>query len=410
MVNKYHKIVGGADRYALELTQMLLKNGHQVAFLSPKYSDDLPADYPLYSIRSGLTRSDWRRASVFRAARAYCDGIYNMAAAASMKRALKEFRPDIVHCHNLFYQISPSVVHVAHAYGIPVVQTLHDYQVVCASNSLFAQGKICEECRKSFFNILRQRCYNDSILASWMAFSARIVHAATGLYPYGIDHYIAPSRSVIDRIASFGLKRMPPISHVPHFVAANEIEPNYTPGEYALFFGGFIAYKGVETLLEAVRLSPCKLILAGSGPHENAIRQKIKDMGLDHATMVGFKSGAELSALIRNARVVIVPSEVYETFGLVVVEAYAAGKPVIAANIGALPELVTAERGVLFEPGNASDLASKLRDLFPNTELLSQMGRAGREYVIKNHDPKAHVASIVDIYKRTLDRYGKRTK
>ncbi|MBN2308819.1 MAG: glycosyltransferase [Candidatus Hydrogenedentes bacterium] len=400
IVNKYHKITGGADRYALGLAALLTAHGHEPAFVAMDQPDNLPAGYPLYTIPAGVTNATWRTASLAGKARAYAAGVYNRHAARVVAGAIAEFRPDVLHAQNLFYQLSPSVLRAAGAAGVPVVQTLHDYQPVCANNTLHCRGRICEDCKpRRFLNILKNRCYNDSLAASWLAFSAKVVHTAAHLYPAGIDAFIAPSRFLKEKIESFGL-HMPPIQHVNNFLDTAGLDPDYAPGDYALFFGQLLKHKGIFTLLDAVAqaASGMAIAVAGTGPESDEVARRVERLGLSGVRLVGYQSGKALYDLIRRARFVVVPSEWYENQPYAVLESFALGKPVLASAIGGIPELVDDEVGGLFTPGDTAELAAKLAGLGSDTARLREMGMAARHRVAEAHSPEAHLERLLGVY------------
>jgi glycosyltransferase involved in cell wall biosynthesis len=401
VVNKYHKLTGGADRYALDLPRLLMSHGHETAFLSMDQPDNWPADYPLYTVPSGLTNKTWKGAGAGERLSAYLHGVYHRGAGAVMAKAISEFRPDVVHCQNLFYQLSPSVIRAARRAGVTVIQTLHDYQPVCANNVLFTHGHLCEECRpRRFHSILKNRCYNDSASASFLAFSAKVVHTMFGLYPQGVDRFIAPSRFLKAEIESFGVP-MAPIDQLNYFLEPAAYEPQFDPGSYLLFFGQLLKHKGVYTLLTAYeRLGmDVPLVIAGTGPEETGIDRVIAQRSLKGVRRVGYKKGADLFDLIRGARLVIVPSEWYENQPYAVLEAMALGKPVAASSIGGIPEMVDDRVGRLFPPGDATALADVLRELVSDERCLREAGKAARQRVLANHDPAEHIKRLEEIYR-----------
>lgn len=404
IVNKYHKLTGGADRYAIDLARLLAANGHAVAFLAMDQPDNWPADYPLYTVASGLTTKTWNKAGPAAQLRAYAQGLYNVEAERVARRAIAEFRPDVIHLQNIFYQLSPSVIRAARARRIPVVQTLHDYQPVCANNTLHTHGRICEDCRpRRFHSILKNRCYNDSAAASFLAFTAKVLHTTFGLYPNGIARFISPSQFLKEKVESFGIP-LPRIEHVNNFLDTAKYAPAFEPGPYVLFFGQLLKHKGVYTLLDAIERNRIEVpvILAGAGPEAEGLRTRIAQRSLGNISLPGHQSGNDLFDLISGARLVVTPSEWYENQPYSVLEAFALGKPALAANIGGIPELVDDEVGGLFPPGNAPALAAALQDLLPDAARLQDMGKAARLRVERNHNAADHLSRIIEIYAEVI--------
>ena len=407
IVNKYHKITGGADRYAMALAKLLLENGHDVAFIAQEQADNLPSDYVVHSVRAGLTYNTWRSASYLSKARAYFEAIYNTSAAKTMKRVIKEFKPDLIHAHNIFYQISPSVYHVAHSRGIPIVQHLHDYHVVCANSNLFTNGRLCEDCRGYYsLGVLRHRCYNDHLSASWLALSARVIHKVTSLFPKMIDRFVSNSVFVKKKIESFNYS-LAPIDHIPYFCTIIDQEPNFTPGHYIIYFGRIVPHKGLNTLVRAMENIDFPLVIVGTGDGIKVLKDQIRERNLTNIVLVGSKSGDELYDLIRGARFVVVPSEWYEPFGLVVLEAFALGKPVVASRIGGLEELVDPSVGVLFSPGDAHDLVRVVKSFIYDDRKVQQLGEAARIKVLLEYNPDDHLSKLLQSYRLTLQNYNR---
>jgi glycosyltransferase involved in cell wall biosynthesis len=406
IVNKYHKLTGGADRYAMDLARLLIARGHDVAFMAMDQPDNWPADYPLYAVSSGLTTKTWNRAKPAARLRAYAQGVYSFEAGRVAREAIAAFRPDVIHVQNIFNQLSPSVIRAACSCNVPVVQTLHDYQPVCANNTLHAKGRICEDCRpRRFHSILKNRCYNDSAAASFLAFSAKVVHTALRLYPHGIARFISPSRFLKEKVESFGIP-MPTIEHVNNFLDTRKYAPAFDPGEYVLFFGQLLKHKGVYTLLDAIERGRigAPVLIAGAGPEAERLRTELARRNLANVSLAGYKAANELFDVIRGARIVVTPSEWFENQPYAVLEAFALGKPVLASDIGGIPELIDDRVGGLFPPGDAAALAERLSALLGDTPRLREMGRAARERAARNHAPSDHANRLEEIYRAVTSK------
>jgi glycosyltransferase involved in cell wall biosynthesis len=405
VVNKYHKLTGGADRYALDLAKLLHEHGHPVAFLTMDQSDNWTAKYTIYAAPVGLTTKNWNKAGACARARAFVDGVYNRAAEREAERAMEEFRPDVVHLQNIFFQLSPSVIRPAKRRGVPVVQTLHDYQPICANNALHVKGRVCESCRpRRFHNILKNRCYNDSLSASLLAFCAKVIHSATGAYPASVDRFIAPSLFLKEKTETFGVP-MAEIGALDYFLDFEQYEPSFEPGGYILFLGQLLRRKGIFTLLDAAEktCSSVPFVFVGAGPEGEELRAETERRKLRNVSFAGYKSGSELFETIRAARVVVVPSEWYENQPYAILESFALGKPVVASSIGGIPELVNDAVGRLFPPGDSDALAERLDEIIGRDDLLRNMGRAARELVVSRFTPELHLERILKIYQSLID-------
>lgn len=188
----------------------------------------------------------------------------------------------------------------------------------------------------------------------------------------------------------------------PNFIDAARITPCPGDGKYVVYLGRLSSEKGVWTLVRAFEaLKDPLLKIAGTGPLEAVLKGYVRERGITNIEFVGFKAGLEKLELLRGSLFSVVPSEWYETFALVALEAYAAGKPVLASNLGSLPYVVENGRsGLLFEPGNASDLADKTRDLIGRPNVLETMGRYGRRLVDTKYSPEQSYRDLMAIFER----------
>jgi len=239
----------------------------------------------------------------------------------------------------------------------------------------------------------------DSYAASALVALEMHFHKWLNIYQKNIDLFITPSNFVKEKLVKFGMDTRK-IIVLPHFMESKNIQPEYNEGKYLLYAGRLKREKGVDVLIKAMQNLPnVELRIAGTGPQEQALKKSAE--GLSNVKFLGQISKSEMASIYRQALTVIVPSRVWETFGLTVAEAMAFGKPVIAAKMGALPELVIeGQVGLLFESENSADLAEKIDFLVKNTAQAKRMGEAGRKEVEVRLDPEKHVQKIMEIYER----------
>ncbi|HVA85221.1 MAG TPA: glycosyltransferase, partial [Candidatus Saccharimonadales bacterium] len=281
----------------------------------------------------------------------------------ALLRMIDEERPDVVHFQNTFPLISPAAYYAARRSGVAVVQALRNYRPLCANGLFFRDGGVCEDClgRSVPWPGLVHACYRDSALASGVVVAMEAIHHAAGTWRDQIDLYLAPSEFSRTKFieAGFPADR---IAIKPNFVDPDP-GPNEGPGDYALFAGRLAPEKGVLTLVEAWRrVRDLPLRIAGDGPLGDELERFVERHGLaGRVELLGQQPPAAIIDLMKRARVVIFPSEWYETFGRVAAEAFACGVPVVAAKIGAVAEIVADGRtGLHFRPGDAADLAAKV--------------------------------------------------
>jgi glycosyltransferase involved in cell wall biosynthesis len=404
MINKYHHIVGGADRYYFLLSRILTQHGHEVIPFSTQHPENLPSAYAEYFVGNSLTHQNYRAAAAAARARAFVDGIYNWHARKKIEALIEVTKPDIAHLHNFFYQLSPSILEPLRRKNIPVVQTLHDHQPACASHKFLANGKICEACKDSLFSILRQRCYNGDMAASVLAFTAKVTHRLLKLYEERIDQFITPSQYLRNKLIDH---RLPPkkMTYIPHPIDEPAPMPE-VPSKFdntILFIGRLSRHKGIYTLFEAMApLRSFRLQIAGTGDALGDLQRMISERQLQHVELLHFLHKEALALTLAKASLVVVPSECYDNAPLVVYEAFVAGKPVLGARIGGIPELITPELGELFESGNVLDLRQKIEKMMAQPAQLQQMGARARLHARERFSAEKHYEQIMNLYRQFM--------
>jgi len=398
--NKYYFLKGGAERYMFDLQDLLVRHGHVVVPFAMKdgrnrasgWSDRFVSPVETGRVKFGLS-------GLKTAGRV----LYSFEARRKFERLLDEVKPDVIHLHNIYHQISPSILPAAKERGIPVVMTAHDYHLIAPNYSLFHDGEICEHTRPaSYWRAVANRCVKGSAVASALDALAMSLHRALGLYLRNVDKIIAPSAWMAATLEEYGVDGSK-IVQVPHFIDTAQWSPEYR-GDYALFVGRLSPEKGAETLIRAAAIArdvPVRIV--GTGPEDVRLHKLATKLGADNVTFVGWRSGEELKAEYGRARFVVVPSVWYEVFGLTVFEAYAAGKPVIATQIGALGEIVRHdETGKLVSAGDAEGLARAMKALWRSPQRCTLMGRNGRNWIAREFSPEIHYARIMDVYKTVM--------
>ncbi|MDP4175500.1 MAG: glycosyltransferase [Bacteroidota bacterium] len=401
LVNKYNHITGGADTYFISVKELLKKKGHLTAEFCMEDEGNMPSAFQEYFV-FGLTSKTWRRASICNSAKALINSLYNFEALRKFRSLVEQFKPEVVHIHNIFYQISPSFLKVTKERNIPVVGTLHDYHPVCANNNLYHHGKLCKDCfSRSLLYIIRNRCYNESLKASILAYLSFSFRKMSKTYEPLVDIWISPSRFLYDTIAARGFNKNK-LRLLPYMIEPNreEILNRKEDEGYVLFSGRYETHKGVMTLLKAAEnLKNIKFILAGRGPYETNIKNYICIKELHNVEVKSFLCRAELKALIKRARIIVVPSEWYENYPYSILEAMTLGKAVVASSIGGIPELIhDGHSGLLFEAGNVKDLIRKLSDLYFDCEKRILFGLNAIEQVMSINDPESHYEQLLRIY------------
>jgi len=306
------------------------------------------------------------------------------------------FRPDVIHVHNTFPLISPSLYWAAAKRSVPVIQTLHNFRLACPQAMFLRDGKVCEDCMgKIPWRSVLHGCYRGSRVQSAVLTSMITLHRAIGTWSNKVTRYIALNDFCRNKFIEGGL---PPERVVikPNFV--DFPAPIVCKRNGFLFVGRLSSEKGVHVLVQAfAELKGAALRVAGTGPEAHLLHDVV---GL---TVLGPLSKTDVKAEMNGSTALVVPSIWYETFGLVMVEAFACGTPVMASRIGVLPNLVTeGVTGLLFEPGNAQDLAQKMRWAQQHPDEMAAMGRNARTQYEAEFTAERNYQQLMAIYQDAI--------
>ncbi len=401
-VNKYNYLRGGAEKYFIELSKELERAGHQVATFSMRHPKNLPSPWEKYFVSRVSFSENSLYYSLLRPFRV----LYSFEAKRKFTRLIKKFKPDIIHIHNIYHQISPSILPVAKKYNIPVVMHLHDYKLICPNYQLLAHGQICYRCLPNKYSqCLKQRCFKDSFWKSLLAtIEMTLHHKIFHIYKKNINLFIAPSNFMKRTTTAFGWPddKIKVIYNFPEKIR-EEIKSEI--GDYGLYFGRISKEKGINILLEALSLAKdkVKVKIVGSGPEEKNYISSLKSLGLDgQVEFLGSKFGKELFEIIAKAKFVVIPSIWAENMPLTLLESMMAKKVVLVSKTGGLPELINnKENGFIFENGDARDLA-KVIDSLSNYNLV-EMGEKAKKRV-EDLVIEKHLLKILDVYTSLINK------
>jgi len=322
---------------------------------------------------------------------------------------LAQEKPDVVHVHNTFFMVSPSIYGACKARGIPVVQTLHNFRLMCPSVTFFRDGRVCEECvDHGLWRSVYHGCYRDSRPATASVALMVALHRLWGTWDTLVTNYVALTEFGRDKFIAAGLPAQK-IVVKPNFVDPDPGEREQS-GEYALFAGRLSNEKGLSTLLQAWRELPrhYALHVVGDGPERESLESHARLLGLSNVQFRGRLSREETIIAIKHSRFLIVPSGWYETFGMCIVEAFACGTPVICSRLGAMQELVSAGRtGLHFSSGDPNDLAAKIAWAWCHPNKMDAMGREARAEYKAKYTPERNYPMLMEIYRRALATCGR---
>jgi glycosyltransferase involved in cell wall biosynthesis len=400
--NKFHFVKGGAERYYLDVSQRLAARGHTVVPFAMRHPRNETTEYERYFVEEVDYHSALNLAEKVRAG---ARSIYSRETVRRVSELVAREAPAVAHLHNIYHQISPSLIGALARLGVPVVQTLHDYKLVCPGYLLMTQGEICERCKGGrYFNAVKYRCLLDSTAASVVGFLEAALHARLGTYGK-IALFLCPSQFLLEKVAEFGVPREK-LVHFPYFLPLESYLPSYERSDYFIYLGRLSREKGVATLLEALRRRggsrlTCRIL--GEGPLEGMLKAQAAAWGLTNVAFSGYLQGEELQTTIRNAAFTVVPSEWYENLPFAVLESFALGTPVVGARIGGIPEMVIQERtGLTYTSGDAAELADALDWMEVHPDRVVEMGREARKLDEERYAPQAHLERLEALYARVI--------
>lgn len=329
--------------------------------------------------------------------RAFADGLYARSAIKAFRDQLDRDRPDIVHVHDLYPLISPWVLPECKRRRIPTVMSVYDYRLTCPVHNHHFNGRLCTKCLGGReHHCVIQNCRGSR--PESLAFALRNgVARSFGLFSKNVDLYIAPTQFTVDWLVEHAMVAPARAKAIPCVIDLPDEPVDPAQGGYVAFAGRFVPEKGVEVAIAAARQAGLPLWLAGDADGHPAARPG------DNVRFVRTRNRDELAAFYRGARVFVMPSIWFETFGIVVGEAMSHGVPVVASRIGALAETtVDGVTGLLFEPGNVDELAAKLRQLWDDDELCRRLGRGARTHIENTASPRRHAELTIAAYESFL--------
>jgi glycosyltransferase involved in cell wall biosynthesis len=395
-VNNYHYRRGGADSVFLDHSRLFSQMGWKVVPFSMQHPNNFKSPYEKYFIseiefgkKYTLIEKIINSLSI----------IYSFEAKRHIINLLEEENFDICHCHNIYHHISPSILPIVKSYAIPIVMTLHDLKLCCPNYQMLTHDGICERCKKrKYFNTIKHKCIKSSLSLSILIAIESYVHQLTKIYYRNVDRFIVPSKFYIKKMEEWGMPGSK-MSYIPNYVDATQDIPEFAPGKNFLYFGRLSQQKGLKTLVKAAKKAGIGLLIAGEGPEKEDLLRLVRKLECN-VTFLGFLNGKKLKDAIRSCRASILPSEWYENAPMSIKESYAFGKPVIGADIGGIPELISNEvTGFTFKSGSVEQLADRLRNIADMKDSgIRAMGKEGRSFVEKHHNKKLYIERVKNLY------------
>lgn len=409
-IGQNFRVTGGSDRYFFDLAAILEKNGNEVIPFAAKHPDNLPNIYDKYFPDSANFEDP-----KFRDAFKY---LFSSSAKKNIIKVIEEFKPDIAHLHIYYGKITSSIIKPLRAAGIPIVQTLHEYKMICPVYTLNRNGHNCEECKVgNYWKVIKNLCNRGSFSRSLLSGVESYVSYVNGAY-HGVDKFIAVSDFLRLKMIEKGVDKNKIVT-IPNFtrteIAAQNLaedagydfsfndeknESNSKNDKYVIYFGRLEFVKGIHVLLDSARKMPgTRFKIVGSGGYGKNLRDFAEKMSLNNVEFIPFVEKDQLIKLIKNAAVSVVPSLWYETFGLTVIESYALGVPVVVSKIGGVSDLVeNGETGYVVIPGDSDALAEKINVIINNSKLQKKMGERAKKVVFEKYNENVHYEKIKQVY------------
>jgi glycosyltransferase involved in cell wall biosynthesis len=357
-------------------------------------------------VRYHRSNTDIEQFTLFEKALLPASTLWSRKSFREARSTVRQEKPNVAHFHNTLPLISPSAYSACKDAGIPLVQTLHNYRLLCPAATFFRAAQPCELClgKTVPWPGILHACYRDSRVSTGVVAAMLTMHRALGTWADLLDVYIALSEFAKNKFIEGGL----PAGKI--VVKPNFVHPDpgadRDPSDYALFVGRLSPEKGVGTLLAAWKQmgNSIPLLVLGDGPLRTELEAQVKTLGLSSVRFEGRVDRTAVFAAMKRARFLVVPSQCYENFPTTIVEAFACGLPTIAAGLGAIREIVAdGHTGLHFDPGSSLDLAGKVDWAVVHPREMEAMGQAGRADYVGKYTAERNYLMLMDIYERAIE-------
>jgi glycosyltransferase involved in cell wall biosynthesis len=390
VVHNHYQRPGGEDAVVAREARLLAERGHAVIEYR-RHNDELQSRSKLGIGVAGAST------------------VWSTASYRALRDLLACEKPDVAHSHNTFPLISPAAYYACAEAGVPVVQTLHNYRLLCPGASLYRAGSTCEDClhKRLKWPGIVHGCYRSSRLATAAVAAMIAIHHGLGTWEQKVTRYIALTEFSRRRLVEGGVPAER-ITVKPNFIHPDPM-PKNEPGSYALYVGRLSEEKGLRVLLAAWGMvrSRIPLRIAGDGPMREEMAAEIEAKGLQSVELLGHVSPSDVVALMHGARFLVVPSQCYEGFPRTIAEAFACGLPPVASRLGSMAEIIAdGENGLHFTPGDAAELAEKVEWAWTHPAELEAMGRAARAEYEGKYTAERNYAMLMEIYRKVLETRG----
>lgn len=398
-VNKFYFPRGGTEQYVSRLSQWLEGRGHTVVPFAMQHPQNHPTSYASFFPRYVPTEdARFSLAAIRTLGRLF----FSRESAVQMRRLVEHVRPNVAHVHNVYTQLSPSVLLSLNRARVPTLMTVHDYHLVSPQYNVSADPRSVDLSRLSLLAAARTRFHKGSFLASLLQAASFSYARRTRVYERCVDRFVVPCAFLKGKMVAAGYDR-DRITVLAHGIDTTSVRPRYDDDGYVVFIGRLIGDKGIDTVLDLAKALPdIPFKIVGTGPEE----ARVHAIGhtLPNVTFCGFQQGEALHALLSGARVMLVPSRVHEVFPLTVLEAFAAGTTVIASAVGGIPEAIDDRvTGMLVPAFDRHAWIEALVRVFYDEPLRLSMARAARRSAEERFSLRKHFQEIERLYQRVVE-------
>lgn len=379
MAHNYYQVPGGEDTVFHNEVKMLEKNGHKVTKYT-RHNDEIKVGL-INKLKLGM------------------DTIFSFKTYKEVKKLIDENDIDVVHVHNTLPLISPSIYYAAMAKKVPVVQTIHNFRLLCPGATFTKNGKICEDCiNKGLRQSLKNKCYRNSFFQTFIIYTMLSIHRFIGTY--NKVNYITLTKFNKNKMCNL-VKNEKKIYIKPNFVQLREFSQRNLDN-YFVYIGRLDEIKGINFLVESWKYidKSCILYIIGGGPEEKRIKTYIRENKLDNIKMLGFMERESAFEIMAKSRAVIVPSKWYEGFPMTIAESFSLGIPVIGSKLGNIEAIIEdGYSGLLFESSNSNSLKGVVEKLFHNRKSNEELGNNAYKSFNQLYSDEENYNILIEIYR-----------
>ncbi|MFC1709281.1 glycosyltransferase family 4 protein [Candidatus Omnitrophota bacterium] len=402
LINTFFHICGGAEAYFFNLAELLKKHGHEVVFFAMDHPKNYETPFKKHFVSYFHSFKD---ASFVTKLKLFFRFFFPFEARRKIHQLIIDEKPDIVHIHQLFHEISHAIIPEVKKFNIPIVMTLHGYSFICPNAELFDGFNLCEACKDGkFYKMVFKECIFASKIKTLIMMLYAILYFNILKVYKNIDLFISPSKSLVNLYKQNKSFSNIKILHLPYCLNEYSFSADSISSEESIvYFGRLERVKGVDVLLRAVAGLDVTLKIIGTGPFEEELKKIIAQEHISNVNFLGFLDHSCIQHEIAKSLFCVVPSIYYDNYPNAIMESFALGKPVIASRLGGMPELVQEGiTGYLAEPGNIQDLKAKIKALIHDKNLIFSMGKTAREWVEEKLNPEHHYDVIIREYERLV--------